>query len=254
MDHLEHQRRQLLEGQWYTAVILATYCQDQLQWTVRLVEVGVLDQLVKVSNVLMEMNWIRFKNIHNMQSSLVAPPFPLFPMGHLEHQQGQHLEGQWSTPVTMATHYQDQLQWPVRLVEVGVLDQLVKVSNEYKGDELNQVQISFTSLKSSLVAHPFHLFPMDHLEHQQGQLSEGQWHTAVTLATYCQDQLQWPVRLAEVGVLDQLVKVSNESKGGELNQVQISHSRLLWLPSIYFQWVTWNTNKDNIWRDSDIQL
>ncbi len=59
-------------------------------------------------------------------------------------------------------------------MEVGVLDQLVKVSNEYKGDELNQVQISFASLKSSLVARPFHLFPMDHLEHQQGQLSEGQ--------------------------------------------------------------------------------
>ncbi len=52
-------------------------------------------------------------------------------MGHTEHQQEQQLEEQWPTSVTLATNVQDQLQWPVRLAEVGVLDQVVKVGTAY---------------------------------------------------------------------------------------------------------------------------
>ncbi len=65
------------------------------------------------------------------------------------------------------------------------------------------------------------------------------------------------MRLAEVGVLDRLVTVSNEY-GSRLYQIQtyFAHynSCLLWVSSFYFQWVTWYSNKYNIWRDSDIQL
>ncbi len=49
---------------------------------------------------------------------------------------------------------------------------------------------------------------MDHLEHQPGQLSEEQWPTPVTMATDIQGQLEWPVRLVEAGVQDQVVVVS----------------------------------------------
>ena len=48
-------------------------------------------------------------------------------MGHPEHQLEQLLEEQWPTHVTLGTNVQEQLQWPARLMDAGVLDQFVMV-------------------------------------------------------------------------------------------------------------------------------
>ncbi len=53
-----------------------------------------------------------------------------FPMGPGLPSLVLHLERQPPTPVTLGTNCQDQLQWPVKLVEVGVLDQVAHVRFE----------------------------------------------------------------------------------------------------------------------------
>ncbi len=38
------------------------------------------------------------------------------------------------------------------------------------------------------------------------------------------------------------------------HMIMCTHSCGLWDPSVYYQWISWDTNNHNIHRDSDIQL